>query len=283
MIMGGALVVALLVALVVNSKLSGHSASSSTEILVSNKRLLVGEKIQAADVRWQQWPEDAMFKGVIKRSDQKDETKLAIYDAPLRRVVEPGEPVTDQATISDLKNASNFLAATIAPGMRAASVAVKPETSVAGFLSPGDYVDVILSYSPKLSSDLQGYSADVVQEYASETILSNVKVLAVDQESKDQDRAAKTAKTITLEVTKSGAETLALAERMGEIILSLRRMGEVDSLNDKKPLLTTDVSKSLVMKRVTDAMERSRTDSGTVRVYSGTTIQNVPVRSGAEK
>jgi pilus assembly protein CpaB len=283
MIMGGALVVAIFVAMIVQSKLGGHQKAEGTEVLVAAKKLLIGEKAKKEDVRWQSWPEDAVFKGMIKRADQKDEEKLAVYDAPLRRSVEAGEPITEQAMIADVKGANNFLAASIGPGMRAMSVGVKPETSVAGFISPGDYVDVILSYSPKLSSDLQPYSNDVVQNYASETVLSNVKVLAVDQEAKDEGREAKTVKTVTLEVSKQGAEVLALATNMGDISLSLRHMGDKDSEKDTKSSLTTDISKSLVMKKVADIMEKEKTSSDTIRVYSGTSIQNVPVRAGGKQ
>jgi pilus assembly protein CpaB len=283
MIMGGALAVAILVALVVQSKLGGSSEpAKGVEILVATKKLLEGEKIKPDDVRWQSWPEDALFTGMIKRADQKDDTKLAVYDAPLRRTVEAGEPVTDQATISDAKGATNYLAASIAPGLRAVSVAVKPETAVSGFVGPGDYVDVILSYQPKLSGDMQLYSSNVVQNYASETILSNVRVLAVDQEVKNSEREAKTVKTVTLEVTKAGAETLYLAQTMGEISLSLRHMGDKDTDTDKKSSLTTDMSRSAVMKRVEKIKNEEKTSSDTVRVYSGSTIQNVPVRAGQQ-
>lgn len=282
MIMGGALVIALLVAMVVQSKLgSTKSKAATTEILVANKKLMTGEKIKEQDVRWQAWPEAALFKGVIKRSEQKDEKKLSIYDAPLRRSVEAGEPITSQAMIADVKGAKTFLAAALAPGMRAVSIAVKPETSVAGFLAPGDHVDVIVSHSPRLDGDLKKFSGDVVQRFASETVLSNVKVLAVDQEAKNQDREAKAVKTVTLEVTREGAEALALAESMGVLSLSLRRMGEKDGEIEKRPILTTDVTRSTVIRSVGQAKERRQTSSDTVRVYSGNTIQNIPVRSVA--
>jgi pilus assembly protein CpaB len=282
MIMGGALAVALLVAMVVQSRLGGHDKSSGTEILVANKKLHMGEKIKPADVRWQSWPEAALFKGVIRRSEQKDEKKLSVYDAPLRRTVEAGEPVTEQSAISDAKGAKNFLAASIRPGLRAVSVAVRPETAVAGFVGPGDYVDVILSYQPKITGELQQYSADVVQNYASETILSNVRVLAVDQNVKGEDREAKTVKTVTLEVTRPGAETLYLAEKMGEISFSLRRMGDKDGEQEMKSSLTTDMSRSAVIRRVEKIRDKEKTSSDTVRVYSGTGIQNVPVRTGTD-
>jgi pilus assembly protein CpaB len=282
MIMGGALAVAIIVAMIVQSKLGGsHEKATGVEILVANKKLLQGEKIKADDVRWQAWPEDALFTGVIRRSEQKDEKKLAVYDAPLRRIVEAGEPITEQVTITDAKGGSNYLAAAIAPGMRAVSVGVKAETAVSGFVGPGDFVDVILSYQPKMNGELQQYSGGIVQTFATETILSNVKVLAVDQDVKGDERDPKaSAKTVTLEVSKTGAETLYLAQTMGSISLSLRHLGEKDTASDQKPSITTDMSRSAVIKRVEKIRNEEKTSSDTVRVYSGNSIQNVPVRAG---
>lgn len=283
MIMGGALVVAITVAMLVQSKLSSSPSASSAatvEILTAKRKLMTGERIQQEDVRWQAWPEDALFAGVIKRADQPDETKLAISEAPLRRDIEAGEPVTEQATVSDVKEGSNFLAAMLSPGMRAISISVKPETSVSGFLSPNDYVDVILSYQPKFNSTMQGYADHVVQSYASETILSNIKILAIDQEVRNQENAeATTAKTITLEVSKRQAEKLAMAQSMGEITLSLRRLGEKDTENEIQSAPTTDVGTIKLINKVGTLKDRD--NSNTVRLYNGNAIQNIPVRAAS--
>ncbi len=281
LIMGGAVIVAIFVAMLMQAKFSSKAdvkSAPSTQILVANKKLSVGQKVKPEDVRWQAWPDAALFKGVFKKSDQKDEADLAVYKSPLRRNVEAGEPLTSQAIIPDGRDTNNFLAASIAPGMRAVAVAVKPDSSVGGFLSPGDYVDVIMSYSPRMEGDMREYAGEIVQRYASQTVLTNVKVLAVDQDSKDQERPAKVAKTVTIEVSKEGAEILALAESMGSISLALRRIGEKDEPTASMPL-TTDMTTSNVMKKVANSVESAKTDADTVRLYSGTTIQNVPVRA----
>lgn len=281
MIMGGALLVAILVAVVVQSKLSTKSGAggATTEILVANKKLLLGERIKAEDVRWQAWPDASAFKGVIKKSEQGDPKKLDVYDTPLRRDIESGEPVTRQAIISDVKGAGNFLAATISPGMRAMAVAVKAETSAGGFVAPGDRVDVILSYTAKLNRDAQDMARNVVSRFASQTVLSNVRVLAVDQKSKDDGKEAKVAKTVTLEVTREGAEVLALAASMGDISVSLRRLGEKDKVEDMITPITTDATTSEVIRKLNDLVDQSAVTSNAVRVYSGSAVQNVPVRA----
>lgn len=283
MIMGGALVVAIIVAMMVQVKLSpkGGSAQATNEILVASKKLLVGEKIKPEDVRWQAWPDSAVFKGVYEKKEEPDEKKLRIYDAPLRRGVESGEPITKQAIIEDAKGGANFLAASIAPGMRAAAVSVKADTSAGGFVNPGDYVDVIMAYNAELPGQLQAIAGSVVNRYAAQTILSNVRVLAVDQVSKEE-REAKPAKTVTLEVTREGAETLALAIRMGDISLALRRIGEQDTETSVVTPLTTDARTTEVMKTVNKMMSQSGGNgsvSNAVRLYNGTAVQNVPVRA----
>lgn len=287
MIMGGALVMALIVAMIVQAKLGKKDEDLGTQILIANKRLLVGEKLKAEDVQWRAWSDSALFEGVVVRGQQEDEENLDVYDALLKRSIQAGEPIVRQALIIDGKG-TTFLAASIMPGMRAVSVGVKPETAVAGFVGPGDYVDVILSYTPKLSGELQLYSGDVVQNYASETILSNVRVLAVDQKAKldEEEKDSKktiSAKTVTLEVDKAGAETLTLAQNMGEISLSLRRLGDEDTEADLKSTLTTDMSRSAVIRRVEKEMINRKTASDTIRVYSGSSIQNVPVRATGDK
>lgn len=282
MIMGGALVVAVIVAMMVQVKLSpkGSSSASTNEILVANKKLMVGEKIKPEDVRWQAWPDSAMFVGVYERKNEADEKKLRIYDAPLRRALQSGEPITTQAIIEDAKGGKNFLAASISPGMRAAAVSVKADTSAGGFVNPGDFVDVILAYNAELPGPLQAIAGSIVNRYAAQTILSNVRVLAVDQVSKE-DREAKPAKTVTLEVTREGAEMLALAIRMGDISLVLRRIGEVDTAASVITPLTTDSRTTEVMKTVNKMMSQSGGDgsiNNAVRLYNGTAVQNVPVR-----
>ncbi len=284
MVMGGAFVIAIGVAVVVQINLAPKSkyrgmTAEGTEILVAKKILRVGETLKAADVDWAFMPDDLVFKGMIKRKEQTDEKKLKIYNKPLKRTIESGEPVTTQSVVIDAKGSGNFLSASIAPGMRAVSLRVKAETAAGGFVAPNDYVDIILTYHIKLKGEVEKFSSEAVQRYASETILSNVRVLAVDQNSKEGSREAKVVRTITIEVNKQGAQVLAMASTMGKISLSLRRLGEQDTEFDQSVPLTTDVTTSKVIKRIYEIRNKSKTSSDTVRIYSGSSVVNVPVRS----
>jgi pilus assembly protein CpaB len=163
--------------------------------------------------------------------------------------------------------------------MRAVGILVKAETAVGGFVTVGDYVDVILTYQISLRGDAGAYSFDAIQNFGSETILSNARVLAVDQNAKEGDRDAKLARTVTLEVNKEGAQILAMATTMGTISLSLRHLGEKDTAADSEVPLTTDVTTSRVIKKIYEIMNKSKTTLNAVRVYSGSAVVNVPVRA----
>lgn len=287
LVMGGALVVAITMALIVQAKLSpkssGAPAPKMVDILVANKLIPVGESLKAADLRWQSWPEKSIYKGVITKTAERSEIeKLDVLKSPVRRAIETGEPVTRQALVTNIKEGNNFLSARIAAGMRAVAVPVKASTMVGGFLAPGDHVDVILSYSPSLPNVDDEVSDQVVRRFASQTILTNVKVLAVDQNAKDEDRVAKVAKTVTLEVTQEGAQILTLADRMGDLNLALRRIGEKDGPVSVPVPLTTDATTSAVVKKLNELNQKTKNAGGTIRMYSGSQIVNVPVRIDAE-
>lgn len=285
-IMGAALIVAMIVALMVQKKLAPKSDVATVptvEILVAAKKILVGENLKSTDVRWQSWPEAALYDGVIRKMPDQEIEDLNVYDAPLRRSIEAGEPITRHALVPDIKGGNNFLAALISPGMRALSVAVKPNTMVGGFIAPGDHVDVVLSYTPRLGRVAQEYADSYVSRYASQTVLSNVRVLAVDQSAKEENRAAKVAKTVTLEVSQEGAQILALADAMGDITLALRRIGDSDDPASEAFPITTDATTSDVMKKLNDIAEQSKTSTNAVRMYSGAAIVNVPVRAAPDQ
>jgi pilus assembly protein CpaB len=164
--------------------------------------------------------------------------------------------------------------------MRDVAISVKANTTAGGFVSPGDHVDVILAYGIQIDSDDKKYASFLGKRYASQTILSNIRVLAVDQTAKDETREAKVAKTVTLEVTREQAETLALADRMGDLTLALRRIGDETVVPVKAMNLTTDTHLSNLLRQLSQIKrqveEHEKHDF--VRVYNGTSVQNVPVQ-----
>jgi pilus assembly protein CpaB len=119
------------------------------------------------------------------------------------------------------------LAAILPAGMRAVSTDVTPETGAAGFILPNDRVDVILS-----RRDREAERASGVEAHASETILSNVRVLAIDQQVEEKGgQRTIVGKTVTLELSQRQAETLVMSRTQGQLSLALRSL--VDAQGDK--------------------------------------------------
>ena len=136
-----------------------------------------------------------------------------------------GEPIRESKLIK--AKGSGYMAAILPSGMRAISVEISPETGAGGFILPNDHVDVILSRRDRLAEKSAG-----VEVHTSEVILSNVRVLAIDQtvEEKNGQRVV-VGKTATLELAPRQAETLALSRQLGTLSLALRSL--VDSDKDK--------------------------------------------------
>ena len=191
----------------------------------------------------------------------------------MRRDVAMGEPILKTALTVSGKG--NVLAASMEAGMRATAIRVSAESMVGGFINPGDRVDVILSYKVNLSGREADQAGGMVDQHATETVLENVRVLAIDQVARKEDDKAKVGRTVTLEVNKGGAEKLALAIEMGELSLSLRPIGDntVSSPTDPSTR-TTDLDVSSILKEI----KQNSGNSGIVRVYSGDQVENINVR-----
>lgn len=273
---------AVIVAMAVQSNMSAknkkkEAAAVTVEIMVASKDLLKGSLLSAQDVAWKSFPEASLFPGVVKKP--KDEKEIKVYNKTVLRDISAGEPISTKALLMDIEGGTDKLSAKIEPGMRAVAIKVKPEGSAGGFIGAGDNVDVILTYQLKLKGDIAKYS-NSGQRFASETILKNIKVMAVDQNDKEKGRVAKIAKTVTLQVDAEGAQKLYVAQSMGSLSLSLRRLGEPAVAKDDELRATTDVMNSEVVKEMVKKMNKEKMHSSTVRIYNGNNITDVPL-SGA--
>lgn len=259
----------------------GQVQTAMVDVLVATKDLKIGDELTADSTSWKSWPEGAVFAGAVTRVNNQSNTEA--LKGRLRRDVAAGEPLLKSALIDDTK--SNFIAAALTPGMRAVAVPVSAQSAVSGFISPGDFVDVVMTYDVRLPSDenIKGAAAAVVARSAAQTILENVKVLAVDQQTAQMSEA-KLAKTVTLEVDGKSAEILALAENMGKLSLSLRGIGDVgasipdDSKDKTNSKATTDLRISNIMTELLRGENNTGSTNQVVRVYSGTRVENVSVR-----
>jgi pilus assembly protein CpaB len=224
----GALIVAAVTAVMAKNMFAGAGApqaqatpmvKAGPEVLVATKSLPVGTIIDAEALRYQPWPEGLIQPAYYTKDNGADPASL--IGTVVRTEITAGQPITQGALVKPGER--GFLAAALGPGMRAVTVAVTATSGVAGFVFPGDRVDLVLS------QEVAG-GGDGPPLKVAETILRNVRVLAIDQslDSKDENgnAVAKTVSSVTLEATPKMAEKIAVAQKIGEMSLSLRSIAD---------------------------------------------------------
>ncbi len=184
------------------------------KILTAAVAITRGQILKPGDLAWRPWPESALSKDFIVADAQPPKSYAGFV---AREPFVAGEPIVKAKILSPGER--GFLAAVLQPGMRAVSIAVNPTSGISGFVFPGDRVDVLITMPlpPDAGSGGSGYV-----HKAAETVLHDIRVLAIDQRLDSKDGQAVVARTITLEVTPKQSEIVALADEMGKLSLSLR-------------------------------------------------------------
>jgi pilus assembly protein CpaB len=197
----------------------------TVDVLVAKSDIGLGQTVTPGDMQWQTWPAATASSSFIRRNERPDAT-TQIAGSIARAPFLAGEPIREPKLVKP--NGSGFMAAILPTGMRGISTEISPETGAGGFILPNDRVDVILSKREK-SPDRAG-ATDIV---TSEIILSNVRVLAIDQAPKEKDgQNAVVGKTVTLELKPEQAETLARARQTGTLALALRSITDINVVED---------------------------------------------------
>jgi pilus assembly protein CpaB len=226
----GALVIAVVTALMAKTMLTGTPAPpqavarpvapAGPEVLVATRSLPVGTIIDPEAFRYQIWPAGLVQPAYFIRG-QGSTNPQDLVGTVVRTEITAGQPVTQGALVRPGER--GFLAAALAPGMRAVTVGVTPTSGVAGFVFPGDRVDIVLTHEVQ-----GGGEGDPLR--VSETILRNVRVLATDQRINARDaegnQVAQTISSVTLEATPRMAERIAVAQTIGDLSLSLRSLAD---------------------------------------------------------
>jgi pilus assembly protein CpaB len=215
----------------------------TVEILVAKANIDLGDKLTANQLEWQSWTQSTASNSFIRRNERPEAvTELSGWIA--RSPFVTGEPIREQKLVKG--DGSGFMAAILPTGMRAVSTEISPETASGGFILPNDRVDVVLIKRVK-SSDPS--APDIV---VSQIILSNIRVLAIDQAPKEKDgQTAVLGKTATLELNPGDVGVLAKARASGTLSLALR------SISDGKRNVVASA------------------DSSTITVYRGASSQEV--------
>lgn len=225
-----ALVMAGISAVVVRGMFGGKSEAEAApmmaapqptgpEVAVAVRPLPVGTIIGAESFRYQRWPAELVNKNYYIKGESDLGT---LNGSVVRYAVTAGAPVTQGALVKP--GDRGFLAAALGPGMRAVTISVSAQSGVAGFVFPGDRVDLMLT------QEVPG-GGDGPPLKAAETIIRNVRVLAADQRTdKTVDEQGKTivanTSSVTLEATPKIAEKIAVAQTIGQLSLSLRSIAD---------------------------------------------------------
>lgn len=190
-----------------------------TYVLIAARPLPAGTFLKAGDTRWQSWPDAQVPPQFVRKPEGVPINSMPqnMIGSVVRRGIAAGQPVIKEFVVG--RGEHGFLAAVLTPGMRAVSMNVDDATGIAGLVFPGDRVDLILSHDTTTKIGDRDINNKV-----SETIIVNARVLAIDQSTNDLEGKPVRAKTVTLEVTPSQAEIIAVATRMGSLTLSLRSL-----------------------------------------------------------
>lgn len=215
-------------------------AIATVEVLVAVRNLPTGTFIREGDLEWRGWPEDSVVNDYLVKVDGAE---AELVGAVARTPLFAGEPITRSRVVH--KGDQGFLAAVLDPDHRAVSIPLDAVSGISGFIFPGDYVDVLLTFSTAVKGDEdQGSST----RYFSETVLNRVRVLAIDQTVDNAAAAAQVAKTATLEVSPKQAEKVAVAMEIGSLSLSLHSIAleepALDRLTLKASLRTTQAAQA---------------------------------------
>lgn len=245
-------------------------AAAAKSVLVARTDINRGQILRAEDLAWQVWPEGSLDKNYIVSGGDKKPESFVGYVAI--NPIASGEPVTSARMIAP--GDRGFLAAVLRPGMRAISVPVTITTGIAGFIFPGDHVDLLLTYP---------FQARSRQEHkATETVLHDVRVIGMDQRLSGKPGEAAPAHVATFEVTPKQSEVIALATEIGKLSLTLHSLvgpggatktadatppSLSDSFNIGRVTYTVDSEISPLLPKFAGGKEDS--DLGTVTVLRG--------------
>jgi pilus assembly protein CpaB len=194
----------------------------TVEILVAKGDINMGQVVSAQDIQWQLWPASAASAFFVRKKDRPNGIEQ-LTGSIARSPFVAGEPIREAKLIK--ANGSGFMAALLPSGMRAISTEISPETGAGGFILPNDRVDVLLT-----RRDREAEKATGIEAHTSETILTDVRVLAIDQtiEEKNGQRVV-VGRTATLELSPRQAETLAVSRQRGTLSLALRSLIDANS------------------------------------------------------
>ncbi|MBL8578013.1 MAG: Flp pilus assembly protein CpaB [Mesorhizobium sp.] len=183
-----------------------------TDVLVLSADVPMGAALESA-LEWQAWPADGLNENFITRNGEPE--ALDKFKGSIARVaMYSGEPLRKSKLVGE---GQSFMSSILPTGRRAVATQIAADTSAGGFILPNDYVDVIMTRRSDTATATGGF--------VTETILENIRVLAIDQaiQEDEEGRRVKVGQTATLELTPQQAEIITVAQQMADrLTLALR-------------------------------------------------------------
>ena len=187
----------------------------TTAVLVAAAPVGRGDQLGPTNLQWRPWPEGAVGDGMILRENQPE--AIDTYTGWVSRTpLLMGEPIRAERLA---EGDGGLMSLMLTPGTRAVAVRISAESGAGGFIMPDDRVDI-------LHTTVRDADGDGTSEPVSSTIISNVRVLAVDQVVEQGDSGARVAETATLQLTPDQVELLSSARNAGQVSLSLRPISD---------------------------------------------------------
>lgn len=223
----------------VTASAEADDEASTTRVLVARQTLNPGTILTADHVEWQPWPDQGIVAPYFTEGTDSLES---VTGSVVRTSMFPGQPLTSEAIAKP--GEGSVMSAVLRPGYRAVTIAVTASTGVAGFISPGDRVDLILSRV------IDGPGG--AKRVTSETVLRDVRVVGIDQRAANQNNEVIAPQTATIEVTPAQAEMVVAASELGKLTLALR------SVANARTQETADVTPSWLLQGTQAAPARDR-------------------------
>jgi pilus assembly protein CpaB len=206
-------------------KVTEQVAAHTVDVLVAAVDVPLGNTLKEADTKWLPWPADGVPEGLI-RKDKEPTARTDVSGSIARAPLLAAEPVRRERLIKS--NNASFLSAILPSGKRAVAITTdsRGSTSAGGFVLPNDRVDIVRLLRGAASG------GEGREDYTSETILTNIRVLAIGQNVQEKD-GEKTVigETATLELDPNQVEIVALAQKTGSLSLALRSIADANDFS----------------------------------------------------
>ncbi len=186
--------------------ISSNAQAAEIQVLVAARDLPQGTLLKHEHLRWQPWPDGSVPDNYLVQGMVRQDS---LHGSALRRGIAAGRPIVAGRIVKP--GEKGFLAAALTPGHRARAIDISAASNIDGLALPGNRVDLVLTHKVKIGRAAQQIS---------ETILRNMRILAIDQSPDNRSNQTGIGKTVTFEVTPKQAEILAVASDLGELSIS---------------------------------------------------------------